>query len=60
MLADRLDAFQRPPVDRTCDARRLPARVRRRRGDAVADEGLEPERRAVERVAFGHGPDETR
>jgi hypothetical protein len=54
VLPDRLDRLEPPPVEALRDAGEPAARMRRRDLEPLADEYLEPPRRPVERVAFGH------
>ena len=55
VLADRLDGVEPPPVQLFGQVLQRCARVRRLDLDALADEDLQPARRAVEGVAFRHG-----
>ena len=56
VLADRLDRLEPAPVEALGREHRGRARVRRLDRDALADERLQPARRAVERVSLGHVP----
>lgn len=54
VLADRLDRLEHAPVDRSRDARRLAARVRRRSLDPLAYQHLQVRGRPVECVPLWH------
>src|SRR4029077_10464416 len=54
VLAVRVYRLERATVDLVGDALGLRARMRRLRGDTLADEHLEAARRPVERIALGH------
>ena len=54
VLADRLDRLEPAAVEPLGRERRGCARVRRLDRDALADQHLQPSRRAVERVSLGH------
>ena len=56
VLADRLDRLQPAAVESLGRERRGRARMRRLDRDALADQHLQPSRRAVERVSLGHFP----
>ena len=54
VLPDRLDRLEPAAVEPLGRERRGRARVRRLDRDALADQRLQPARRAVERVSLGH------
>jgi hypothetical protein len=54
VLSDGFDALEAPSVQLLCDAGRGTARVRRLDLQRLADESLEPQRRSVESITFGH------